>query len=429
MTDPFSRREFLKKSGAGAGLASMAGPAVLRSLGANERINVGCIGLGIRGEYLLKFALQIPKVRVAGLCDAYDGYIARAKADMEKAGQPGSQAEVFPDYRALLGSKKIDAVIIATPEHWHHRMGLDAIDAGKDMYLEKALAHTIGEGDELVKAANANPKLVIQVGTQNRSNPIYLKAREIYQSGQLGKVKAVRAFWYRNSLPADPAWRYAIPADASPSTCRWEQFLGPAAKRPFDPKRMFQWRLYWDYSQGIATDLMTHQLDIIHYITGETAPKTIVANGGIYSWPDGREVPDNWHTIFQYGNEPDGFMVQYSSMFSNSKFQYGEQFLGSEGTLECVERKTLLYTPEAVYAKKYPERKPITMNATDLNPKDSVLLHLENWAECVANRDPKTTCPVPVAETAATPCHLAIDSFRAHRQVTWNAATRKATLA
>ncbi len=425
--DDVSRRDFLKKTAAGAAAASFTGPAVLRSLGANEQINVGCIGLGIRGEYLLKFALQIPKLRVIGLCDAYDGYIDRAKGHIQKAGQPAP--EVFPEYKALLDSKKIDAVIIATPEHWHHRMGLDAIAAGKDMYLEKALAHTVKQGDELVAAAKANPNRVIQVGTQNRSNPIYIKAREIFQSGQLGQVKAVRAFWYRNSLPTDPAWRYAIPAGASPKTCRWEQFLGPAPKRAWDPARMFQWRLYWDYSQGISTDLMTHQLDIIHYITGETAPKTIMANGGIYCWPDGREVPDNWHAILQYGDAPQGFTVQYSSMFSNSKFQYGEQFLGSEGTLECLERKTLIYTPEAVYAKKYPDRKPVTMNATDMNPKDSVLLHIENWAECMANRNTKTTCPIPVAETAATPCHLAIDSFRAHRQVNWNAASRKSSLA
>jgi predicted dehydrogenase len=427
MENPVSRRDFLKKTAAGAAVASLSGPAVVRSLGASEQFTVGSIGLGIRGYYLLNFALQIPKIKVVGICDAYDGYLKRATEAITKAGQPAP--EVFGDYRALLDSKKIDAVIIATPEHWHHQMGVDAIKAAKDMYLEKALAHSIKEGDNLVKVAASDPQRVIQVGTQNRSNPIYQKAREIYQSGQLGKVKAVRAFWYRNSLPSAPAWRYDIPADASPSTCRWDQFLGPAQKRPFDPKRMFQWRLYWDYSQGISTDLMTHQLDIIHYITGQTAPKTIMANGGIYCWPDGREVPDNWHAIFQYGTEPDGFMVQYTSMFSSAKFAYGEQFLGSEGTLELMERKTLIYTPEAVYTKNFPDRKPITMNATDMNPKDSVLLHLENWAECVVNRNTKTICPVPVAETAATPCHLAVDAFRAHRQVNWDAATRKSTLA
>jgi predicted dehydrogenase len=265
------------------------------------------------------------------------------------------------------------------------------------------------------------------VGTQNRSNPIYVKAREIYQSGELGKVRAIRAFWYRNSLT--PAWRYDIPKDASLSTCRWQQFLGSAKKRDWDPARMFQWRLYWDYSQGISTDLMTHQLDGIHFVTGLTAPRTIMANGGIYFWHDGREVPDNWHAIFQYGTEEDGFMVQYSSMFANTKFMYGEQYLGSEGTLEVMERKTLIYTPEAPYAKSHPERKAMTWTASELNPKDSVLIHMENFFDCVRNRNTKTTCTVPIAEQAATPCHLAIDSFRAHRQVNWDPAARKSTLA
>lgn len=428
MEQEVSRRDFLKKSGqtaAGVGLATVAGPAVLRSLGANEHVRVGCVGLGIRGEFLLKNVLQVPKARVVGLCDAYDGYIARAKGHIAKAGQP--EPEVFNDYRAMLDSKNIDAVVIATPEHWHHRMGLDAIQAAKDMYLEKALAHTIQEGDDLVKASESNPKVVIQMGTQNRSNPIYQKAREIYQSGQLGKVKAIRAFWYRNSTT--PAWRYPIPADASPSNCRFEQFLGPAHKRPFDTARMFQWRLYWDYSQGIATDLMTHQLDVIHMIMGVTAPKTIMANGGIYFWRDAREVPDNWHAILQYGTEEDGFMVQYSSMFSNQKYDYGEQLLGSEGTLELMGRKTLTYTPEAAYAKNFPDRKAVTYTATELNPKDSVLLHMENWFECVANRNAKTTCTVRVGEQAATPCHLAVLSYQKKRQVNWDGNTRKATLA
>ena len=423
MTDPFSRREFLKKSGAGAGLAGMTGPAVLRSLGASDQIRAGFVGLGIRGNFLLGNVLKsIPGVQVAGICDAYQGYIKRAIDTTTKAGRPAP--EVFSDYRKMLDSKNIDAVLIATPEHWHHRMGLDAIAAGKDMYLEKALAHTVEEGEDLVKAAQKS-KVIVQVGTQRRSSPIYKKAREIFESGVLGKVTVVRAFWYRNTMT--PQWRYPIglpETPVSPQTCNWEAFLGPAKKRPWDQARMFQWRLYWDYSQGIATDLMTHQLDGVHMVTGATAPESVISQGGIYLWDDGREVPDTWHSVFQYP----GFTVDYTCMFGNSRFGYGEEYLGSESTLQVLDLKTLILTPETIYEKKYPERKAITINTNDLDPTDCVIVHQRNFFECMKTRT-QPNCTVAVGEQAATPCHLAIQAYKAKRQVNWNAATRKAALA
>jgi len=430
MSDTVSRREFLKESGraaAGVGLAGMSGPAVLRALGANEQIQVGFVGLGIRGNFLLTNTLKnVPGIRVTGICDAYQGYVKRALDHVTKAGQPAP--EVFNDYRALLESKNIDAVMIATPEHWHHRMGLDALAAGKDLFVEKALAHTVKEGEDLVKAAEGS-KSVVQVGTQRRSSPLYLKAREMYQQGLLGKMTCVRAFWYRNTLT--PQWRYTIPPDASPQTCNWEAFLGPARKRPFDSARMFQWRLYWDYSQGIATDLMTHQLDAIQMVTGETAPLTVISQGAIYLWNDGREVPDTWHSVFQYKD----FTVDYTCMFGNSRFGYGEQFLGSEGTLEVLDLKTLIFTPEKftsagkdVTPEKIRGRQAVTLDASQLDPTEVNVLHLRNFFDCVRTRK-QTNCPMPIGEQAATPCHLAVLAFQKKRQVNWDAATRKYTLA
>jgi len=426
MDGSVSRRDFLKKSGAAAA-AGLAGPAVLRALGANEQIRAGFVGVGIRGNFLLSGTLKnLPAVRVAGICDAYQGYVKRAVDAVTGAGQPAP--EVFGDYRALLDSKAIDAVVIATPEHWHHRMVLDTLAAGKDLYVEKALTHTVKEGEDLLKAVQ-NSKSVVQVGTQRRSSPLYAKAREMYQAGLLGKVTTVRAFWFRNTLR--PQWRYTIPEDASPQNCNWEAFLGPARKRSWDAARMFQWRLYWDYSNGIATDLMTHQLDAIHLVTGETAPSTIIAQGGIYLWNDGREVPDTWHSVLQYKD----FTVDYSCMFGNSRFGYGEQFLGSEGTLEVIDLRTLTFTPERftergkdVTPEKVRSRAAVTIEAKDLDPLDPSVLHLRNFVECVKSRKP-TNCSMAVGEQAATPCHLSVLAYQKKRQVNWDAASRKATLA
>ncbi len=430
MNNLISRRGFLEKSGktaAAVGAATLSGPAVLRSLGANENPRVGFVGIGIRGNQLLNNVLKgLPDVKVVGICDAYQGYLKRATETITKAGQP--QPEVFNDYRAMLDNKGIDAVIIATPEHWHHKMVLDAISAGKDLYIEKPLTHTVKEGEDLVKAAQES-KVVIQVGTQRRSSPLYLKARELYQSGILGKVTTVRAFWYRNTQT--PQWRYTIPPDASPQTANWEAFLGPARKRPWDAARMFQWRLYWDYSQGIATDLMTHQLDAVQMVTGETAPLSVIAQGGIYYWNDGREVPDTWHSILQYKD----FTVDYTCMFANSKFGYGEQFLGTEGTLEVQDLRTLTFTPEKFMAggkdvtpEKIRSRAAISIDVKELDPTEVNVLHLRNFFETTKTRK-QPNCPIPIGEQAATPCHLAVTAFMKKRQVNWDAASRKMTLA
>lgn len=278
----------------------------------------------------------------------------------------------------------------------------DTLATNKDLFIEKPLTHTVKEGEKLLKAAR-DSKSLVQVGTQRRSSPLYAKAREIYQSGILGKVTMVRAFWHRNSLK--PQWRYPIPEDASPETCNGQAFLSPARKRPWDPVRMFQWRLYWDYSAGVATDLMTHQLDAIQMITAETAPRSLIAQGGIYLWNDGREVPDTWHSVLKYP----GFTVDYTSMFGNNRFGYGEQFLGSEGTLEIINMRTLNFTPERftrrgqdITPEKIRSCEAITIQAQDLGPLDSTVLHLKNFFDSVRSGQP-TNCPLAVGEQAVTP--------------------------
>ena len=239
----------------------------------------------------------------------------------------------------MLADPSIDAVFITTPEHLHHPMTMAAIKAGKHVYVEKPIAHTIEEGAEIVKAAQ-NDRKIIQVGTQNRSNPLYQKAKEMVRAGMIGDVHYVRAFWYRNfptaAIPA--AWRYVIPADASEKTCDWAKFLGPAAKRPFDKRRYFQWRNYWDYSGGISTDLLVHQTDISNYVLRQSRPRQLHGFRRHHRWgppEDDREVPDTLSAIYKYS---DKFHLNYSCFFGNDQFGYGEQFMGNEGTIEVLNR-------------------------------------------------------------------------------------------
>ena len=237
MADELNRRNFLKAA------AIAAGPAVISAHGANDKVNIGWIGVGTRGYAGLDWlhTAAANDVQITAICDTYQGYIARAQGSRaDHLGRHGEKLQV--DYRELLADKSIDAVYIMTPEHLHHDMAIAALKAGKHVYIEKPLAHTIEEGFDIIKAWEKSKKIV-QVGTQNRSSSLYKKAKELIQQGMVGDVHFVRAFWYRNGLPNEPSWRYVIPAEATPQNTDWTRFLGSATKRAWDPHRYFQWRL------------------------------------------------------------------------------------------------------------------------------------------------------------------------------------------
>ncbi len=421
MASYMTRRQFIDRSAraaAGVGLASLPDPV----LGANEKLQLGFIGVGIRGDQLLRPTVKqlADRARIVAVCDTYQGYLKRAVENV------GANPAAYDDYRRLLDDKNVEAVVIATPEHRHVEMVIAALQAGKDIYCEKPLTHTIAEGEQMIQAQKRHGPRIIQVGTQRRSSPLYAKAREMVQSGMLGKVTFVRAFWYRNSLK--PQWRYPIPPDASPQTANWMAFLGPAKKRPWDPARYFQWRLYWDYSGGIATDLMTHQVDAVHLVLGDHTPETATASGGIYLWKDAREVPDTFHAAVTYKS---GFSVDYSCMFGNQRYGYGEQFFGTEGTLEIMNMRTLNFWPEKfteggkdATPEKVKARAEITLEAKELDPTDATLLHLRDFVDCAkARKEPH--CSLEAGDQASVPCHLATISLHKKRQVFWDPATRR----
>jgi predicted dehydrogenase len=324
----FTRRDFLEMN---AALAAMTA----QTASANERVQIGVIGCGARSHELMQSLLSLEQARIVAVVDAYKGRTERA---VERVGK---QARVLQDYREVLADKSIDAVVVATPDHWHKQMVVDALRAGKDVYCEKPLTFRSSDGLEIIAAAKETGRIV-QVGSQGVSTQAQNKAKEMIQAGKLGKVTMIRAAYNRNT--ASGAWLYPYPPDASPSTVDWEKFLGPAPKRQFDLARFFRWRCFEDYSGGIATDLFVHLCTTIHYLMDARMPSRVVALGELYRWKENREVPDTLNAILEY---PEGFTVNLSSTFNNETAGEGSfQFLGTEGTVN-IGWGTLTYLPES----------------------------------------------------------------------------------
>ena len=414
MTTHFSRRRFLE----GATAAALATPL---AVAANDKIALGFIGAGGRGYYLMDrlFARAKETAVVAAICDAYSGNLARGVTRAESIG--GNTPRTYADYRELLADKAIDAVFIATPEHLHCQMMIDAIGAGKHIYCEKPLAHNIEEGEQIVKASEGAPN-VVQVGTQNRSNAQYIRAKQMVEAGMIGQVRFVRAFWYRNSLDTAPAWRYGIPADANEQTVDWVRFLGSAPRRPFSKERFFQWRLYWDYSGGISTDLLVHQTDVTHFVLGKTAPLACMASGSILRWKDDRDCPDTMTAVLDY---PD-MQFSYSCYFGNEHYGYGEQFMGDEGTIEVLNRQTLNFYPEK-FGAKAPARVAARGDMSETLPSgddQSVEAHVANFLAAIRGEE-KLVAPLEAGQNAAISGHLATLSLQRGQKIYWDGAARR----
>ena len=417
-----NRRSFLKTA------ALAAGPAVMGASGANSKVNIGWIGVGTRGYAGLDWLhTACPNdVQITAICDTYEGYIARAKDRMHTVWN--STPATYRDFNDLLADKNVDAVFIMTPEHLHKDMTVAALKAGKHVYIEKPLAHTIEEGFEIVSAADAAGK-VVQVGTQNRSSSLYKKAKELIQQGMIGDVHFARAFWYRNGLPNEPSWRYVIPPEATPQNTDWNRFLGSAPKRPWDPHRYFQWRLYWDYSGGISTDLLVHQTDIINFMLDKTVPRTCMASGGIYRWKDDRDVPDCLSAVYDY---PGDFQINYSCYLGNEFFGYGEEICGNEGTIRVMNRQDLYFEPETYNSRRpgaanrapanIQARKTVHLNGrADFGESDGAINHFRNFVQSVMGNE-KPIAPPAVGQQAAISGHLATLSFKNQKKIIWDEA-------
>ena len=299
-----SRRNFLKKMAVSTAAVATGTPIFANEnktetfqilkrniFGANDNINIGLIGAGGMGTQDTITALQVPGIKLVAVCDLYEGRLKDAKTKW------GGDLFTTRSYKELLNRKDIDAVIIATPDHWHQQISIDAMKAGKHVYCEKPMVHSILEGPAVINAQQETGK-IFQVGSQGVSSLGNEKAKELLKSGAIGDLNYAEGFWARHSPTG--AWQYPIPKDASPATVDWETYISNTTKRPFDATRFFRWRNYLDYGTGMAGDLFVHLFSSLHFITNSFGPNKVYAAGGLRYWKDGREVPDVLLGTFDY---------------------------------------------------------------------------------------------------------------------------------
>jgi len=424
------RRRFIQGA-AGTALASAAALSGGRILGANERVNVALIGCGGRGRSDADLLRQNPDVKIVAVCDVYEPHSAAAQAGA------GAGCQVYSDFRRLLERKDIDAVLIATPDHWHAAITVLACQAGKDVYVEKPLAHSIREGRKMVEAARRY-KRVVQTGTQHRSAPHIRRAAEIAQSGEIGPIHFVRVWNYLNMSPDG----IGQAADSEPPPrLDWDFYLGPAPKVPFNKNRfLVSYRWFWDYAGGMATDYGTHRFDSVHQIMGAEAPRSAAATGGRYELKDGGETPDVVQITYEYPN----FVLSYEASMLNDhgcggrtpgKNYYltrtaddrphGMAFYGTKGSL-FVDRVGLEVYPEpkgesgpgAVASASGPEG--FRTERVDIAGADATELHLKNFIDCVRTRQ-KPVADVEIGHRSTTVPHLGNIAFKTGHKIHWDA--------
>ena len=293
-----SRRDFIKLTTAATVAAATSTtiladerPGLPERVSPSDKIRLGLIGAGGQGMGDTREALKVPGVELIAVADLYDGRLIRAKEIW------GNQLFTTRDYREILARSDIDAVIIATPDHWHMRISNDAMKAGKDVYCEKPMVQSLEQGKQVIETAKQTNR-IFQVGSQRVSSIVYKKAKDLLASGAIGELNMIEAWFDRSS--AIGAWQYSIPPDASPTTVDWDRFLGDAPKRGFDATRFFRWRNYRDYGTGVAGDLFVHLFSGLHFVVGTTGPTRVVATGGTRYWIDGRDVPDVMLALCDY---------------------------------------------------------------------------------------------------------------------------------
>ena len=336
-----TRRHFLQASTI-AGLAASALSAQdegEKKVSANDRIRIALIGAGGMGSGDAETSQKVPGVELVAVSDIYEGRLTRAKERW------GKQLFTTRDYREVLARPDIDAVLIATPDHWHSKISIDAMNAGKDVYCEKPMVQQVGDGRDVVETQKKTGR-IMQVGSQRVSSIVYKKAQELLQAGAIGELNMVEAWWDRND--AIGAWQYSIPPDATPENIDWNTFLGRAPKVPFEPVRLFRWRNYRDYGTGVAGDLFVHLFSGMHFVTGAIGPTRVFATGGLRFWKDGRDVPDVFLGLYDYSatDRHAAFNLALRVNFvSGAGDNSGFRFVGSEGILTIGNGVTVSKTP------------------------------------------------------------------------------------
>lgn len=414
---PVSRRNFLGQTAiaaVGAGLTSGAVMAAAeeKKVSANDKISVALIGCGGQGRYNLKDFLRLPEIECLALCDVDKEHLSKAQKEVED--KSGKKPEGYGDFRQVLERKDIDVVIIGTPDHWHALTTIYACQAGKDVYVEKPLTVSIGEGRVMVKAAR-NSNRVVQMGTQQRSAGHFKDAVAFVKSGELGKIRLVRTWAYLD-------WKgelAKVDDGEPPEGVDYDMWLGPAPKRPFNKRRFhFDFRWYWDYSGGLMTDWGAHMIDIANMAMDVISPKSAMSVGGKNGYPDdAMETPDTQQAILEY----DGFTMIWEHALGVGRGpwdrEHGVAFHGNNGIL-VVDRNGWEVFAETNAVNKAREcmMKPVPHRHAS---EDYHLDHVKNFLECVKTRE-KPCSDVEIGHNSMIACHLANIAVRLGRKINWD---------
>jgi predicted dehydrogenase len=403
-----TRRDFLKKAAAGAALAATYRTS--RVLGANDRIRVGIIGPGARGQELLGQVLKLPNAQLVAAADIYTRRLDEAKHMV-----PG--VDTLNDHRRLLDRKDIDAVIVASPLHIHAHHFMDTLAAGKDLYSEKTMTWSIAEAEQCLAAAKKSDR-VIQIGLQHESSGQLADTRKWIKDGIVGKVTQVESWMSRNTPHGKAQWVRPVPSDCTPQNVNWNAFLNGRPDRPFDGYKFINWRLFWEFSGGNITENMIHQISWIMSALELPLPTAAFMSGGVFSEKDGREVPDTIVVALEF---PADTVVTWQSTFSNSHYGLGERLLGSDGTVEHVAGASDMVRDSGTDVIHYYPEKANRRDGDALTGSTPNQNHMSNWLDCVRSR--KTpNAPPETGYRSAIACHMSNISYRQKQRVTLEAA-------
>jgi predicted dehydrogenase len=424
-----NRRAFAKTAAlSGLTTALSAG----RVLGANERVRVGFIGLGNRGDQVLDAFLQHKDADVAAICDIYAPYLDFASRKI------GTNPQQFRDYRKLLERKNLDAVAVCTPDHWHALMTVHACDSGKDVYVEKPLSLCVAEGRKMVEAARRNDR-VTQVGLQRRSADFVQEAAEFIRQGGIGHVTVARAFHIQNEWPKGIG---NSPNSAPPADVDWDAWLGPAPMVPYNKNRTFyRFRWFYDYSGGQLTNFGVHYLDVIHWALGQDTPLAVVAMGGKFVMPDNREIPDTLEVVWTY---PGNTLVTFSQFNATSPPAGARgaeiEFRGTKGTL-YLQSNGYEVVPENVTPNEFAARTPTNRKLEKgwrdgakamIEPRkvggkgDTTAAHARNFLDCVKSRN-RCHCDIETGHRDTTAALIGNIAHKSKSYLEWDGKAERFT--
>lgn len=440
-----SRRDFIQRTAGAAGVTLAARSIVLdpgplaassQPVAPSDRVRFGIVGVGMEGSGLLKESIQLPGVECAAACDLYDG---RHELAREIVGKP---VPTTRRYKELLDNQQIDCILVATPDHWHKQVVVDAVNAGKDVYCEKPMSHSVEEGFEMAAAMQKTGRIV-EIGAQRTSSVVCGKAHELYEKGSIGTLCLIEATMGRNNPTG--CWEYPPPPDLSPQNLDWDTWLGTAPKKPFDPYLFARWRCWKEYGTGVAGDLLVHLISGMMFVIGiNEAPKRVSAIGGILRWKDGRNTPDVHNVLYEYGDLP-----VYMRLSLDTESAEVTRFMGSKGIIELTEFG-VSYSPQSgeddapsYYAYSFPRKmreeyfrkwheehdskpgqEPTPETVSYRGPSyDDLKPHLWDFFQAVRSRKPVLQDAV-FGNNAALACHMANEAYYRKSAVWLDPATK-----